>query len=213
MISSEGHIQFKKNGRYFVWGEPTKNKHLIIALHGYGQLAEYFIKKFKDIDTSKYVVLCPEAPNRFYNVSTQGRVGASWMTKVDREKDIEDYISFLDTLLESFKSKYDFDGYSLLGFSQGGATASRWLAYGKHKFDRFILWATVFPPDMEPFYFSKFHDSKNYFVFGNRDEYYMMDKVEEHFNTLKKINIPFQMINFEGKHNIHTTTLLNILNE
>ena len=213
MNSTEGHIKFQKNGRYFTLGTPRNGKKLLIALHGYGHLAEFFIRKFNSVDLDECVVLCPEGLNRFYQSGTNGRVGASWMTKEDRENDIEDYITFLNTLLERFTSQFQFSAIHLLGFSQGGATASRWLAKNNTSFDKFILWSTVFPPDMEPIYFKKFNTSKNYFVFGTKDEYYSTEQVNSHFDHLCRLNIPFQMINFDGNHNIDTNTLQKILNE
>ena len=164
-MAVEHHITFQKTGRYFVHGDLQNGKHLLIALHGYGHLAEYFIRKFHAIDSDKHVVVCPEGPHRFYLKASSGRVGASWMTKEDRLTDIKDYVNFLDTLLTDLKSKFEFASVTLLGFSQGGATACRWLAYGNHKFDKFILWATVFPPDMEAEYTEKFGHSRNFFVF------------------------------------------------
>ncbi|MBD3636723.1 MAG: alpha/beta fold hydrolase [Crocinitomicaceae bacterium] len=213
MKTSETHISYRTRGRYFSLGELEDGKHLLIALHGYGYLAEYFIRKFHGVDTEKYVVICPEGPHRFYQSGTNGRVGASWMTKEDRLTDIQNYVNFLDTLLENLKDKTQFKSITLLGFSQGGATASRWLAYGKHTFDRFILWATVFPPDMDRQYCEKFNNSTNYFVFGTKDEYYTPDKVHEHFHELNQMNIPFEMLNFNGNHDIHEETLLSILHE
>jgi predicted esterase len=211
-MAKESHIIYQKTGRYFTEGEITCGKHLLIALHGYGYLGQYFIRKFHGVDTNQWVVVCPEGPHRFYQSGTNGRVGASWMTKEDRLNDIKDYVNFLDTLLEDLKSRAEFKSVTLLGFSQGGATASRWLAYGKHNFDKFILWATVFPPDMEKEYNSKFRQSDNYFVFGTKDEYYTQDKVAEHHHELTTLNIPLEMITFEGNHNIHEETLLHILN-
>ncbi|UKN01542.1 alpha/beta hydrolase [Paracrocinitomix mangrovi] len=213
MQTKEHHIAIKKTARYFTLGEFTEGKNLIIALHGYGYLAQFFIRKFNGADFSKFVVVCPEGLHRFYQSGTDGRVGASWMTKEDRLTDIKDYINYLDDLLDELKKQCDFSSITIIGFSQGGATASRWLAYGKHSFDKFVLWATVFPPDMEKEYTEKFHQSKNYFVFGNNDEYYSPEKVEEHYNALKSLNIQFEMLTFEGNHNIHEETFLKIIND
>ena len=211
MSLSESHIKFQKNGRYFTLGEPADGKELLIALHGYGYLAQYFSRKFNAVDLDKYVVIIPEGLHRFYHSGTSGRVGASWMTKEDRLSDIEDYISFLDALLIHLKSEFSFKSVTLLGFSQGGATASRWLAYGSHNFDKFILWATVFPPDMEKSYTQRFNQSANFFVFGTKDEYYSQEIVNEHFGEMKKMQLNFQMLTFEGRHDIHPETLNAVL--
>ena len=212
-MTSEGHITYQTQGRYFVLGEPAEGKSLLVALHGYGYLAQYFIRKFQGVDLNRFVVVCPEGPHRFYQNGTNGRVGASWMTKEDRLTDISNYLNFLDALLDHLKAQYDYKSVTLLGFSQGGATACRWLAFGKHQFDKFILWATVFPPDMEPEYCEKFNHSKNYFVFGTKDEYYNIETIHEHFKELERLCIPFEMLNFDGNHNIDETTLLSVLND
>ncbi|MEX1003053.1 MAG: alpha/beta fold hydrolase [Crocinitomicaceae bacterium] len=213
MNIAEGHITFQKKGRYFTYGSAEDGKDLLIVLHGYGYLAKYFIKKFEAVNTDRFFVICPEGLHRFYHSGTNGRVGASWMTKEDRLNDIEDYVCFLNELLRDFKSRYQFNTVTLLGFSQGGATACRWLAYGNHSFDKFILWATVFPPDMEKEYNEKFKHSSNFFVFGTEDEYYSEDMINSHFEELKSKEIPFKMIKFEGKHTIDSKTLLTILHD
>lgn len=210
MNISESHISYPSSGRYFILGDLSPDKHLIIALHGHGHLAAYFIQKFKNLDLDKYVIVCPEAPNRYYKNGTEGRVGATWMTKEDRLTDIQNYISLLDNTLDELKSNQNFNSISLLGFSQGGATASRWLAYGKHQFDKFLLWATVFPPDMDPEYCEKFNHSANYFVFGTKDDYYSENKVKKHFEELNKLNLRFELIIFDGTHDINEETLQSI---
>ena len=75
----------------------------------------------------------------------RGRVGASWMTKEARKDDILDYVRYLDGL--SAELGLTEQRPVLLGFSQGVATASRWVAMGKTAFSRLILWSGVFPPD------------------------------------------------------------------
>lgn len=212
-MSSEHHITYQTKGRFYLHGDPTKAKKLLIVLHGYGYLAQYFIRKFKHIENEDICVLCPEAPHRFYQAGTNGRVGASWMTKEDRLTDIENYISFLDATLSHLKSQHTFESFHLIGFSQGGATASRWLAYGAHQFDTFTLWATVFPPDMEKSYHPKINQSRNYFVFGTKDEYYTLEKVNEHFDEIQNKGLNFQMLNFEGGHDIDRETLDKLLHE
>lgn len=212
MSISESHIKFEKNGRFYTLGKPENGKELILALHGYGHLAQFFSRKFSEIDLEKYVIVIPEGLHRFYHSGTKGRVGASWMTKEDRIADIEDYISFLNTLMTQLKAEVKYSKITLLGFSQGGATASRLLAYGKHDFDKFILWAAVFPPDMEKEYNEKFNQSSNYFVFGTNDEYYSKNVVDEHYHEMQKTSLNFQMLTFDGKHDIHSETLISVLN-
>lgn len=135
-----------KTARYFTAGPAPENaKGVLIALHGYGQLPEFFLRRFAPLAEAGWAIIAPEGLHRFYLEGTKGRVGASWMTKEAREDDIRDYVDYLDALAEHVGlAEYD---PVLLGFSQGVATASRWLAMGRTKFSRLVLWAGVFPPD------------------------------------------------------------------
>lgn len=211
METSEHHIKFEKSGRYFTYGNPETAQHLLIALHGYGQLAAYFIRKFHALDPDKYFVVCPEGLHRFYQKGTAGRVGASWMTKEDRLTDIADYISFLDTLMTDLNAFNRFEKKTLLGFSQGGATASRWMAYGAHSFDQFFLWAAVFPPDMHASMYVKFKSTKNYFVVGTNDEYTSMEKAKAYHKSLNEQEMQFDFLTFEGNHTIDIDLLETLI--
>jgi predicted esterase len=196
----------QKTFRYQQIGELDKATQLLIVLHGYGQLAEFFIRKFNDVPEN-YLVIAPEGMHRFYLNGTSGRVGASWMTKEDRESDIQDNLNWLNQLLNELKEKKKFEKIILLGFSQGGATAARWYYSKKVPFDQLILWASVFPPDLErPQINSK---SNNYFVIGTEDEFYNDEAQMTEIDFYQKIG--FQTLQFQGKHDIHNTTMLEIL--
>mgnify|MGYP001269469338 CR=1 FL=1 len=208
----EGKIKLTKTYRYFTHGDPEKAEHIWIVLHGYGQLAEFFIRKFRSLDDNHFII-APEGMHRFYLQGTSGRVGASWMTKEARLDDIEDNHLFLDELVGQFTSKYTFQKRTILGFSQGGATASRWHQRNSFNADNLILWACVFPPDLESSYSSPvFQGSKNYFVLGKQDEYFQ----EKYYDIIKtyKDQLPNLSIReFEGPHNIDQETLISISKE
>jgi len=206
----EKNIDIKINTRYFTFGNPNA-KNLLVVLHGYGHLASYFLKKFEFLNPDNYYVVAPEGLHRFYLNGTGGRVGASWMTKEDRENDIKNYVKYLDEIFDEVNSTTNFKNKILLGFSQGGATGSRYMAFGKHSFHQFILWAAVFPPDLSNQINSKFDTSKNYFVVGNRDPYYNEQQIANHLVQLKKEKLQIELIKFDGEHEINSDVLLTIL--
>ncbi len=208
----EQKIVISSTARYFTHGNP-RAKNLIFALHGYGQLASYFIQKFEFLDPENYFVVAPEGLHRFYLNGTSGRVGASWMTKENREEDISNYIQFLDTLLKKISGEHHFDKKFLIGFSQGGATASRLIGSTEQKFNGFLLWAAVFPPDMNLQNLSKFNGSKNYLIIGDEDPYYSLEVIVDEQEKLKETGMNFEVIRFTGKHTIDTETLKRIVNE
>ena len=73
----EQELLFQKHFRYFLSEGYEGKKKLLIALHGYGQLAFYFAKKFESVPDD-YALLVPEGMHRFYLQGSSGRVGASW---------------------------------------------------------------------------------------------------------------------------------------
>jgi predicted esterase len=198
----------QKTFRYQQIGELDKATHLLIVLHGYGQLAEFFIRKFNGVPEN-YLVIAPEGMHRFYLNGTSGRVGASWMTKEDRESDIRDNLIWLNQLLNELKAKKKFEKIILLGFSQGGATAARWYYSSKNEINHLILWASVFPPDLEKPENS--NNSENYFVIGTEDEFYNSEAQKSEIEFYQKIG--FQTLQFKGKHNVEIRALNRILEE
>lgn len=206
----EQKIEHLKTFRYFTYGNPEKASKLWFVLHGYGQLPEFFIRKFHAFDPDEHFIVAPEGMHRFYLEGTSGRVGASWMTKEARADDISDNMRFLETLSERFSFNH-FDQRILLGFSQGGATAARWHELGTFKADLFILWASVFPPDLElPKHSNTFTHSSNHFVVGESDPYYDAEHREKMTEHLKTMDLNFHCHTFDGGHAIDFPTLQKI---
>lgn len=205
------HVPTIKTARYFQLGEFTSStKRIILACHGYAQLAEYFLKWFDEIDTSNTVIIAPEGLHRFYWQGFNGKVVASWMTKEDRENDIKDYCLFLDNVLKS--TGYDASIQLIaLGFSQGAATISRWSEYTSFKIDHLILWAGVFPEDVSVKAISFKIDMPVHVLFGDEDEFYNHDQLEELKAYLTHLGLKFSFTAFQGKHKIYAEPLNNLL--
>ena len=208
-------INFK--ARYFKLGELTATtKQIWFVLHGYGQLAQFFISKFKKLAENDIVVIAPEGLSRFYlqDVETRSqtgnnRVGSSWMTRENRLMDIENYITYLTSIYNS-EVKAEIP-VRVLGFSQGAATASRWAMNSNIEFSSLILWAGIFPNDID------FEKGKEFFktkdvkiIFGNKDQFLTPERIDEIRSLLDKLNLPFNPIVFEGAHEIHEPTLLQL---
>lgn len=194
-----------KTTKIAILGDIKKSTDVWIVLHGYGQLVQFFIRKFKILEENNITVIAPEAQSRFYNTGFKGRVGATWMTSEERETDIKDYINYLNSIY----LKYNLKGkkVTLLGFSQGGATAGRWYANNSDKFGKLILWSSVFPPD---FNLEKFDLSNCEMVIGNNDPFMN----EKNYNQLDKLITNHKKIalhSFEGGHDIDSKMLLKLI--
>jgi predicted esterase len=201
----EQHFSFQQSRRYYQ-SELTGKQHIIIALHGYGQLAQFFFRKFAHVPDN-WGILVPEGPHRFYLEGSSGRVGASWMTKEWRHQDIADNNAYLQQLIEIMQETYPFASLHLLGFSQGGATAARLFQSYSETFKQLILWASVFPPDIEKNDFPK--GKKLDFVLGKQDPYFDSEKQQNLLTEYSELG--FDNHSFEGGHDIETSTLLKVL--
>jgi predicted esterase len=158
----ELHLEVPRQARLALLGSPEgEPEELWIVLHGYRQLARRFLRPFSAIATPGRRVVAPEGHSRFYLEGAPGPhrsgdpVGASWMTREDRESEIRDYVAYLDRVWRRFGGA----GVPLtvLGFSQGVHTAARWIATGEVPGlvpgqagppPRLILWGAALPRDL-----------------------------------------------------------------
>jgi predicted esterase len=195
-------IKVDKTATYHSSGDIKSAKTIWFVLHGYGMLSKYFIKKFDAVINDTNCVIAPEGLSKFYTKGFHGRVGATWMTKENREEEIEDYINYLNKLYDSILKENSSDEVkiNIVGFSQGGATASRWVADGKVELDNFILWSTVFPDDMNFETFGKTFNS--FLIYGNDDEFSTKTRVQEQKDILTKNKLAIKLIEFNGVHDV-----------
>jgi len=203
----EQHFVSQKSFRYFTSGNAKKATKLLVVLHGYGQLAEYFIRKFNFL-SEDYFIVAPEGMHRFYLKGSSGRVGASWMTKEDRNSDIQDNLNWLTELVNYLTKHKSFDSKAIIGFSQGGATASRWVQHKSIDWDTFIAYASVYPPDLSMDNETN-NSVANYFVIGNEDEYFDESAREKTIEEYQKLG--FTIKTFDGKHDINQLIISDIL--
>lgn len=207
----EIHLPTTKTARYFQLGEfNNQTKKVIIACHGYAQLAEYFLKWFEGVDLSDTVIIAPEGLHRFYWQGFSGKVVASWMTKEDRENDIQDYCLFLDNVIENLPLNENIDLIAL-GFSQGAATISRWAEATEVKIDRLILWAGVFPEDVDVKKINFKLNTPIDVLFGDDDEFYNPEQLDQLKEYLSEKKLNFKFTAFQGKHKIYLEPLNNLL--
>ena len=143
-------IQFSYEAPYFLSHDPTgKEQEVWIVLHGYGQLAEFIIRKFIPHASENRLFIAPEGTNHSYIKDFQGRVGANWMTSYQRETAIANNHMYLNGMMEEVLSAFEqVPRIHLLGFSQGAATGTRWASQWKGTLDSLILWGGGFAHDL-----------------------------------------------------------------
>jgi predicted esterase len=208
-------IRFEYESHYFLSHEPTfDEKEIWFVVHGYGQLAEFFLRKFKTCFSPERLFIAPEGTNYNYLEGFQGRVGANWMTKHERETAIENNHRLLDKLIDSL-----LEGYArkpkinVLGFSQGAATATRWASRWSGKINTFVLWAGGFALDLDiQEANAAFAETDLILVLGEKDELITPESIVKQEELILSLGKPVKRLTFDGGHKLEARVLENIIN-
>jgi predicted esterase len=206
-------IEFLYQASYCVSHEPNfQEKEIWIVFHGYGQLAEFFIRKFRSFDSSDRLIVAPEGTNYGYLEGFSGRVGSNWMTRHERELAIDNNHRFFDELLDVILSGYDqMPTIHILGFSQGAATATRWASKWNGKVESLVLWAGGFAEDLVLNEAKEiFSQTKITLVLGHQDELITSESILKQESLLSNIVNNYEKISFEGGHELDLNVLEKI---
>jgi predicted esterase len=206
-------VEYSHKGFYFLSHSPSGHeKEIIVAFHGYGQLAEFFLKKFTSVFNEKRLVIVPEATNYSYQQGFSGRVGANWMTSHEREMAIQNNNNYLNKILESVLLKFStVPVIKVLGFSQGAATATRWIVQRSEPIDTLVLWSGGFAHDLE---FNsvgeKLKNTKVIVAFGDEDDLVTPDSLQKQNDLIASFPFDVKRISFKGGHEINIPLLKDI---
>jgi predicted esterase len=217
----EVHIEVARSARYFVLGTPGPDVDDVwIVCHGFAQLASRFLKRFQPFAVDSRLIVAPEALNRFY-VDTSPRphgpddvVGATWMTREDREYEIKDYVRFLDGVAADVARTIQHAGLRprVLGFSQGVATVCRWITLGQVQPSAVVLWSGNVPHDLDVGQRAvKWRAAQPVIVWGDRDARANAGAIERDRARLLAAGIPAEFVEFPGGHELAHQPLADLL--
>lgn len=163
--------------------------------------------------------MAPEGLSRFYlhdPASGHGKevpIGATWMTREDRENEIRDYVGFLDGVLEEVSEELggEIPHLTVLGFSQGVHTVCRWVAAGEAAVQRIILWGAYLPDDFDldrgP---SRLGSAELTLVRGMLDHFISEEAHASQEARLEELGIRFETMTHAGGHELDPALLLEI---
>lgn len=213
-----GHLRVERTARYHVLG-PGEGpvEEIWIVCHGYRQLADRFLRRFHELDDGSRLLVAPEALSRFYVDPAAGRhgaehrVGASWMTREDRDAEIADYVAYLDRLAETARRGRGGPRMVGFGFSQGGHTVARWAVRGATAVDHLVLWGAYLPGDLEPDPArERLREMDLILVHGARDRHTDGERERAETERLAAWKVSPDRMEHPGGHEIHAELLLEM---
>lgn len=208
----EHHISVPRTARYHTLGDTATARAVWIVLHGYGQLARYFLRKFEGLEKDLLIV-APEGLSRYYTDEAHRRVGATWMTREDREHEIADQITYLDALAKRLLAQCPAGTpLNVLGFSQGVATACRWVVTSASTFAKMVLWGGNMPPELDASILQdKLREARVMLVHGDQDAVVGPSVLQENEARLRMAGVIPDTLRFPGKHELDRTMLARVL--
>lgn len=196
---------------------PAAARELWIVLHGYGQLAAEFLAGFDAVDDGTRLIVAPEALSRFYDARSalerhaDATVGASWMTREDRLEEIEDQRHWLDLAYGHYRRAVgDAAPLTVLGFSQGVAAASRWLAEGTAAAAHLICWGGAIAPELPLKADSPLGRTRTTLVVGDRDRFVPEEHLARERDRLDAAGFAYTIDRFEGGHRLDDAALRRV---
>lgn len=220
----EHHLPTLRTGRYYTLGAaPGEARQVWIVLHGYAQLAARQLRHFENIVPADTLIVAPEALSRFYlelpraDGGHMARAGAAWMTREDREAEIDDASGWLDRVYREVTDSVvaesgKLPAVTVLAFSQGVATSMRWIARGSVKLSRVIMWAGSIATDVDR---SGIHAQLSgvdvVLVTGTHDQFLRNGNRERVLEQWNGLGLPFREISYDGTHELNAAVIAELL--
>jgi len=222
-LLAEHRLETPRTARYYLIGAPGPAVRDVWACcHGYGQLARDFAAYLRPIaEDANRLGVVPEALSRFYlergdrQPHAERPVGASWMTREDRDAEIHDHVRWLDAAVGDAlgASGEAAVRFSALGFSQGAATAFRWAQRTTRAVEHLVIWGGLVAPDVmadleaDP---GALRARRLTLVVGRYDRLVNRDTMAAQHAVLQTLGDRYQLLEFEGGHRMDLETLRRV---
>jgi len=213
MDSLEKEVTYQSTNTYSTLNTLTdKTKNVWLVCHGIGYLSKYFLKYFRELNKEENYIIAPQAQSKYYLGSKYKHVGASWLTKENTIKEIENILCYLDAVLESEKIPNHIN-LIVLGYSQGVSVATRFVARRQLECSQLVLMSGSIPKELESVDFDFLREkTKVSLIYGKQDEYLNEEvMLYEKQRFYKLFGNDAKIIPFEGKHVVKKEVLKNLV--
>jgi predicted esterase len=201
-------IETRTHGRYLVDRVDARGfAPMLVGCHGYAETAERMLINLSAVADrapaagpraaaadGDWCVVSVQALHRFYTKTED--IAANWMTRQDRELEIEDNTTYVWSVVRAVERDYPVRRPLVFaGFSQGVAMAYRAAARGAC--DGLILLAGDLPPDVRPRAAAL---PPILLGRGTEDTWYTEEKAAADLKTLREAGVHVTEHVFDGGH-------------
>jgi predicted esterase len=206
---SEYLLSVHKTARVSILGTPGNHiTEVWLVLHGYAQLSQSFIEDFRVLESPHRLIIAPEGLNHFYAKGFGGQPAATWMTSEMREYEISDYINYLNQVCSYFVPASC--KLVLLGFSQGVATASRWLNQTQIPIRSFVVYSGELAAELiHPITSPCLLNTPLVYITGNKDPLIKPEKHQQVKTLMHTLGAQF--LEFDGGHEVKPEVISRLM--
>lgn len=178
---------------------------LLIAVHGYGAHKRYMMREARFVAPENFIIAAVNAPHQHYRQTSDGyKVGFGWLTDYKSEESVALHHKFLLEVIELLANQNLIDRQQiyLYGFSQACALNFRF-AFTNPEIPRGVLAVCGgIPSDLETNRAYKPFAAKTFYLYGDRDEFYPLDKFSSFERKLSEILPNLQSKKYSAAHEI-----------
>lgn len=214
-MAHQKRIKYTSTNTYHTLNTINKDtENIWFVMHGLGYLSKYFIKHFEALDATKNFIVAPQAPSKYYQDKAYKYVGACWLTREDRDLEMENINNYLNILYDMEIAPHLSANRNLylLGFSQGVSIITRWVAQKKVDFKTLFLHSGKFPDNLSKEDFDFMNPESNVeLIYGTEDKLISEKLKNDEVNRLS--DIFFDKIHtsvFNGEHEFNSLVFSNI---
>lgn len=203
-------VEVARHGRIGLVGDPAVATEAWLILHGYGMLARGILHWFEAAERPDRLLVAPEGLSRFYQEHKGMRtVGASWMTREDRDLELADQQAYLDRVVGELIGH--IARLEVHGFSQGVAAAARWTVRRVRPVHRLVCWGGTLPEEIDGADLAAATAPEPiHFVVGDRDAWVSPKAVADGVDRLAAAGVSAELHRFSGGHRIDNEVLARL---
>ena len=178
---------------------------LLISVHGYGAHKRYMMREARQIAPEGWVIASVQAPHQHFRKTNDGyRIGFGWLTDFKADESVALHHKFLNDLIAKLSDDglADLSNINLFGFSQACALNFRYAFTFPEALHSVVGICGGIPGDLETNPIYKPFNAKTFYLYGNDDEFYNIDKFRSFDKTLSEHLPSYHSREYEAEHSI-----------